>query len=300
MPRIPASNTKILTAAAALETLGANYTFHTDVIRRSRGQRRAGRPALPQGLRRPDHPAVRTTPPLARQVQAAGISRVTGRLVVDATYFDTRALQPQLVHRLRRRLLRGRDLRADRRAQCRLRLRHGDHQVQSRAGRAGKAKITTIPAAAASYLEIVKNLTTTSAEGTSTSFSASRRATAATRSPSGAGCRWAGRGSWLITVHRPELYAAAVFRAELAKAEDQRRRVDHRRSTTPVTQRAAVLARDRSMPLAAAAGAVHEAVQQHARRGADQDDGCVSGGLRHLERRPGGDHRLPDGGSGCR
>ena len=33
-----------------------------------------------------------------------------------------------------------------------------------------------------------------------------------------AGCRSAGRpGRWQITVHRPELYAAAVFRAELAK-----------------------------------------------------------------------------------
>ena len=38
-------------------------------------------------------------------------------------------------------------------------------------------------------------------------------------------------GNWLITVDKPELYAGAVFRAELAKLEDQRRRADqdHRR-----------------------------------------------------------------------
>jgi serine-type D-Ala-D-Ala carboxypeptidase/endopeptidase (penicillin-binding protein 4) len=36
MPRIPASNTKVLTAAAALETLGRSFTFHTDVYRRHR------------------------------------------------------------------------------------------------------------------------------------------------------------------------------------------------------------------------------------------------------------------------
>ena len=52
MPRIPASNTKILTAAAALETLGPSFTLpHRRVPPEPGGPGRAGRSALPQGLR---------------------------------------------------------------------------------------------------------------------------------------------------------------------------------------------------------------------------------------------------------
>ena len=52
VPRIPASNAKIPTAAAALETLGPDFTFRTDGYRRNPVVRsRAGRAALPEGLR---------------------------------------------------------------------------------------------------------------------------------------------------------------------------------------------------------------------------------------------------------
>jgi D-alanyl-D-alanine carboxypeptidase/D-alanyl-D-alanine-endopeptidase (penicillin-binding protein 4) len=78
-------------------------------------------------------------------------------------------------------------------------------------GRTGhQAKITTTPAAARKYLKI-SNWTTTSSSGTSTTVSASRSHGSNTITVQGRVPR--GRsGSRLITVHRPELYAAAVFR----------------------------------------------------------------------------------------
>ncbi len=92
--RIPASNTKILTAAAALETLGPDFTFHTDVYRRNPVVRGVldgrlylkgfGDPSTREG----DYAL------LARRVKAAGINRVTGRLVVDPTYFDSVRYNP--------------------------------------------------------------------------------------------------------------------------------------------------------------------------------------------------------------
>ncbi|HEU5484169.1 MAG TPA: D-alanyl-D-alanine carboxypeptidase/D-alanyl-D-alanine-endopeptidase, partial [Microlunatus sp.] len=106
-------------------------------------------------------------------------------------------------------------------------------------------KITTTPAAAASFLNL-KNLTTTGKKGTSSTFSASRAhgssaITLRGRVPSGRS------GSWLITVSRPDLYAAAIFRAELKKAG-----VTVKGGTTVLatpTSKRTVLATDYSMRL---------------------------------------------------
>ena len=106
---------------------------------------------------------------LAKQVRAAGIRTVTGKLVVDATYFDSVRYNPTLDDRLRRRLLRGAEISALTLAP------NADYDsgtviIKYRAGSAGKkAKITTSPAAAASYLTL-KNLTTTGKKGTSTTL----------------------------------------------------------------------------------------------------------------------------------
>jgi serine-type D-Ala-D-Ala carboxypeptidase/endopeptidase (penicillin-binding protein 4) len=95
VPRIPASNTKILTAAAALETLGPNFTFHTDVYRRDPVVRGVvdGRLYL-KGFADPSTTREGDFALLARQVKRAGITRVTGRLVVDPTYFDSVRYNP--------------------------------------------------------------------------------------------------------------------------------------------------------------------------------------------------------------
>jgi len=87
-PEVPASNVKLLSSAAALDVLGPDHRFRTDVL--TSGQRRG--PVL-QGdlhLRGTGDP---TTLPgdfdrLAAQVAARGIRQVQGRLLTDDTYFD--------------------------------------------------------------------------------------------------------------------------------------------------------------------------------------------------------------------
>ena len=246
MPRIPASNTKILTAAAALETLGENFTFHTDVFRRNNVVN--GVLTGPLYLKGYGDPTTRQSDfaALARQVKAAGITRVAGRLVVDSSYFDhvrynagwsTGYAADYYAAEISALTVAPN---AD--------LDSGTVIIRYAPGRAGqRAKITTIPSAAAAYLDI-KNLTTTSAKGTSTSFSANRRHGSNTITVRGRVPVGRSAGYWQITVHKPELYAGAVFRAELAK-----QKVKVVGSTiiadTPLSNRKR-LARDRSMTLA--------------------------------------------------
>jgi D-alanyl-D-alanine carboxypeptidase/D-alanyl-D-alanine-endopeptidase (penicillin-binding protein 4) len=90
----PASNEKLGVALAALDRLGASYRIRTEV--RGDGSRNGatwrgrlvlkgyGDPTLGAGdLRR-----------LAAKLRAAGIRRVTGRIVGDETYFDARRMAP--------------------------------------------------------------------------------------------------------------------------------------------------------------------------------------------------------------
>jgi D-alanyl-D-alanine carboxypeptidase/D-alanyl-D-alanine-endopeptidase (penicillin-binding protein 4) len=97
VPVLPASTMKLLTAAVALDRLGPNYRFSTDVLRDGdvdangtlngniyiRGD---GDPAFSRRF----HPGKYSEPvdKLARAVAAAGIKRITGAVVGDATAFD--------------------------------------------------------------------------------------------------------------------------------------------------------------------------------------------------------------------
>ena len=183
---------------------------------------------------------------LARQVKAAGITRVTGRLVVDPTYFDSVRYNPGWSKAYAQDYYAGEISaltvapNAD--------LDSGTVILKYRPGRSGEpAVVTTVPAAAAKYIKIA-NRTTTSARGTSTTFSARRSYGSNTISVSGRVPAGRSTGSWQITVHRPELYAAAVFRAELAKVGVK---VEGRTlvGPTPTSNRTRV-ARDRSRTLA--------------------------------------------------
>lgn len=242
---IPASNTKSLTAAAALETLGPSYRFKTDVIRRAKINNGVLEGRL--YLKGYGDPTTRLSDltSLAKQVRAAGIHTVEGKLVADSTFFDAQRYNPNWNKSY------ATDYYAAEISALTLApnadLDSGTVYINYQPGKKGsKAKITTTPAAAAKYLKI-NNQTTTSASGTSTTIKVSRAWQSKTVTVTGRIATNRGTSSRLITVTRPDLYAAAVFRAELAKAG-----VKVLGSTTSLKIPAGSqkrIARDYSMPL---------------------------------------------------
>jgi len=91
---LPASNEKLAVTYAALTALGPSFQIETDVL--GEGQQTA---AIWQGdlvLKGYGDPTL--TPwdltVLARQVRSAGISRVTGRVLADESWFDARRTAP--------------------------------------------------------------------------------------------------------------------------------------------------------------------------------------------------------------
>ncbi|MEV1143356.1 D-alanyl-D-alanine carboxypeptidase/D-alanyl-D-alanine-endopeptidase [Micromonospora sp. NPDC049799] len=91
---IPASNTKLLTSAAALELLGPGHRFRTDV--HTSGTRRAGVVAGDLHLRGGGDPTMLAADydALAAEVAARGVRVVTGDLVADDTRYDDTRLGP--------------------------------------------------------------------------------------------------------------------------------------------------------------------------------------------------------------
>lgn len=85
---LPASNTKLLTSAAALEILGPAYRFTTEV--RAGGQRQGAALVGDLYLRGTGDPTMLAADydALAAQVAASGVQVVTGDLVADDTWFD--------------------------------------------------------------------------------------------------------------------------------------------------------------------------------------------------------------------
>lgn len=85
---LPASNNKLLTSVAALETLGAGYRFSTGVS--STGQREGAALVGDLYLRGGGDPTLLAADydGLARELAGSGLRVVTGRLVADDTWFD--------------------------------------------------------------------------------------------------------------------------------------------------------------------------------------------------------------------
>jgi D-alanyl-D-alanine carboxypeptidase/D-alanyl-D-alanine-endopeptidase (penicillin-binding protein 4) len=83
LPLIPASNEKLTVTYAALTALGPGFRIETDVLQDSAGD------LILKGY---GDPTLRSAElvALARQVRAAGIRAVPGRILADESWFDTR------------------------------------------------------------------------------------------------------------------------------------------------------------------------------------------------------------------
>lgn len=242
---MPASTTKVATAAAAMHSLGPTYRFATEVYRRARLV--DGRVQGHLYLKGYGDPTTRQSDfrSLAEQVRAAGIRRFTGSLVVDATYFDATRYNPGWSTGY------ADDYYAAETSGLTVApdgdLNSGTVIINYAPGRQGaKATVTTTPAAAARYVRI-DNRTTTGSATSSSTVTARRSHGSNTITVSGRMPRGRPTGHTLVTVHRPELYAAAVLRAELAKVGVSVAGVTVTRAL-PATKRHR-LARDTSMTL---------------------------------------------------
>ena len=239
---LPASNAKVVTAAAALHELGPGYRFTTDVVRRGR----VGDGVLHGSLYLVGHgdPTTRQSDyaALARQVRAAGITKVTGKVVADGSFFDSQRYNPGWSTSYSSEYYAAQTAaltvapNAD--------YDSGTVLVTVKGGsRDRRPTVSTTPAAASKYVELVNRATTTG----STSLSLSRRAggnSITVRGHVRSGRSWSG----LVTVDKPELYAAAVFRRELDRV-DVTVAGGTTLGTTPASKRTRV-ARDTSMTLA--------------------------------------------------
>ncbi|MDQ0776869.1 D-alanyl-D-alanine carboxypeptidase/D-alanyl-D-alanine-endopeptidase (penicillin-binding protein 4) [Streptomyces aurantiacus] len=89
---MPASNTKLLTSAAAMEILGPDHTFTTDVL--TTGRRHGSVLSGDLYLRGTGDPTALAEDydALAARVAGSGVTRVDGRLLADDTRFDSNRL----------------------------------------------------------------------------------------------------------------------------------------------------------------------------------------------------------------
>ena len=94
LPLIPASNEKLAVTYAALHTFGPAYQFETEVIGDGEQEGALWRGDLVlKGYGDPTLSSLRLNA-LAARVRAYGITRVSGRLVGDESYFDSKRTAP--------------------------------------------------------------------------------------------------------------------------------------------------------------------------------------------------------------
>jgi D-alanyl-D-alanine carboxypeptidase/D-alanyl-D-alanine-endopeptidase (penicillin-binding protein 4) len=211
-PLMPASNQKIHTSAAALALLGPGHRFRTGVY--------ASRPAgsTIKGnlyLKGTGDATVRAADydRLAARVAARGVTRVTGDLVADDTWFDAERTAPGWAPE---------DLPYSYAAQISALTISPDDRFN-----AGSVKVTVAPGAAGEPVAValdpptgvvkVDNRATTGAAGSPSTLVVDRPAGANTVVVSGSVPSGGGPAEFLRTVEEPALYAADVFRAALRR-----------------------------------------------------------------------------------
>ncbi|NUS00762.1 MAG: D-alanyl-D-alanine carboxypeptidase/D-alanyl-D-alanine-endopeptidase [Kribbellaceae bacterium] len=210
---LPASNTKLFTSTAAMHTLGPSYRFHTDVLATApvRGGQLLGDLYLkgygdPTALES-DYAG------LAQQLKVAGVRRIVGNLIADDTYFDHVRLgdtwswddEPYYYSAQISALTLAPNTDYD----------SGTAIVETRPGAAAGAPVQLNLVPATGVLKIVNNATT-GAAGSANTISVDRdHGTNVVRVTGSMPLGSAVEQDW-VTVWEPELYAADVFRRQLA------------------------------------------------------------------------------------
>ena len=205
----PASNMKLVTAAAALDLLGGDTTFSTEVLASSAP---AAGTVSTLYLRGNGDPTLRESDlkSLAQQVKASGVTRVTGGVIGDGGYFDADlynnywdridynnayaaqisglTLSPSSAYAV------------------------GTVQVTYKpgSGRGRKATLGLVPALAGGFVKVV-NKTTTTAAGSGASISVRRKSGTNTITVSGRVALKRSLVKRSVTISNPTRYAAHVF-----------------------------------------------------------------------------------------
>lgn len=213
---IPASTLKLFTAAAGLGYLGPGFRWRTDVYGASAptGGVLSGNVYL-RGLGDPTlrEPDLAT---MAQTLRARGITRVTGSVVADASYFDNVRYNPTWSRDYQSRYyaaqVSGLTLSPDTDYDA------GTVILVYRPGATSgsRATVSVVPPSAASYVRLV-NWTRTTSTG-ATTFTAERSPGTNTITLRGTVRLGSSAGKEWVTVDDPALLAATVFRAQLVRA----------------------------------------------------------------------------------
>jgi D-alanyl-D-alanine carboxypeptidase/D-alanyl-D-alanine-endopeptidase (penicillin-binding protein 4) len=209
---VPASNEKLITSAAAMDLLGPDYTFSTNVLTNgtTSGSTLTGNLYL-KGTGDPTT-LITDYQNLAAQVAATGVTTISGQLVADDTYFDSVRYGPDWAWD---------DEPYSYNAQIsgltfapNTNYDSGSMFVNVKPGTQGQAPtVTTTPPSTA--VTIVDNATTGAAGSTSTA-SVSRTPGTNTVTVTGSIPAGAATTSTEMSVENPTAFAAALFRKALA------------------------------------------------------------------------------------